>query len=247
MKEPTVNNSLQSMYDDYYHNNDKTLVKRELTALETVNHIQAVCDISKLEKIIDVGAGEGSLLECLSKLDYNYELYGVEISTSGVETIESKKISKLIEVSQFDGYKIPYPDKYFDLAVCIHVLEHVEHERLFLNELKRVAKRVIIEVPLEHTFALSRAIEVSGPHGHINFYTQGTFLNLIETCSIKVVNFRVLTFSQQFECFISGKSIGLIKHSIRNMLLALIPKLAPSLMVYFCIVVCEDCSNATSE
>ncbi len=247
MKDPAVNNSLQSMYDDYYNDNNGTLVKRELTALETVNHIQSIYDIAKLDKIIDIGAGEGSLLECLSKLNYNYQLYGVEISKSGVETIESKKISKLVEILQFDGYKIPYPDKYFDLAVCIHVLEHVEHERLFLNELKRIAKRVIIEVPLEHTFELSRAIKVSGPHGHINFYTQGTFLNLIETCSIKVVNFRVLTFSQQFECFISGKLVGLLKHSIRNMLLALIPKLAPSLMVYFCIVVCEDSSNATSE
>lgn len=243
MKETTVNDSLKSLYDDYYHKSNGTLIKRELTALDTVKHIQSVCDISQSQKILDVGAGEGSLLECLSKLDYNFQLYGVEISTSGIENINSKKISKIVEVLQFDGYTIPYPDKYFDLAVCIHVLEHVEHERLFINELKRVANRVIIEVPLEHTFRVSRAIQGGKLYGHINFYTVDTFLNIIETCSMRVVNFQVLTFSQQFECFMDGRFKGWFKHNIRATALRLLPKLAPSMMVYFCILICEDSGN----
>jgi ubiquinone/menaquinone biosynthesis C-methylase UbiE len=242
MKETTINSSLQSMYNEYYHNNEGTIRKRELTALDTLNHIQSVCDISDSQKILDVGAGEGSLLECLSKLDCNYQLYGVEISTSGIATINSKNIPNLVEVIQFDGYKIPYPDKYFDLAICIHVLEHVEHERLFLEELKRVATRVIIEVPLEHTFRIDRSIKTGKLHGHINFYTVDTFLNVIETCSMKVINFQILTFSQQFECFLYGNFRGLIKHTIRTMVLYLLPKLAPSIMIYFCVVVCEDSS-----
>jgi ubiquinone/menaquinone biosynthesis C-methylase UbiE len=243
MKETNVNSSLKSMYDDYYHNNERTILKRELTALDTLNHIQSVCDISHSQKILDVGAGEGSLLECLSKLDYNYQLYGVEISTSGIETTNSKEIPKLVEVLQFDGYKIPYPDKYFDLAICIHVLEHVEHERLFIEELKRVANRVIIEVPLEHTFRISRSIKAGKLHGHINFYTVDTFLNIIETCSMKVINFQVLTFSQQFECFLYGKFRGWLKHNIRSIALYLLPRLAPSIMIYFCVVMCEDSST----
>ena len=92
MKETTVNDSLKSLYNDYY---DKPLIKRELTALDTVKHIQSVCDISKSQKILDVGAGEGSLLNCLSKLNYDYQLYGVEISTSGVEAINYKKYLNL--------------------------------------------------------------------------------------------------------------------------------------------------------
>jgi Methyltransferase domain len=247
MKKSIVNDSLQSMYDDYYNLKDGTIAKRELTALDTVRHIESIYDISSSGKILDVGAGEGSLLDCLSKLDFDYQLYGVEISTSGVETIKSKKIPKLVEILKFDGYKIPYPDKYFDLAICIHVLEHVEHERLFLNELKRVANRVIIEIPLEHTFRINRAIKVSGPHGHINFYTPETFSNIIKTSSMKIIKLQVITFSQQFECFISGQFMGRLKHSIRNIALSLIPKLAPSLMVYFCVVVCGDIEEITSE
>jgi len=243
MDKTTVNDSLNSLYDNYYDNDSKTLIKRNLTALDTVEHIQSVCDISQSQRILDVGAGEGSLLDCLSKLNYDYQLYGVEISTSGIRAINFKKIPKLVEVLQFDGYTIPYPDKFFDIAICIHVLEHVEHERLFIKELKRVANRVIIEVPLEHTFKVGRAIEIGELYGHINFYTVDTLLNILKTCQIKIDNFRVLTFSRKFEIFISGRFKGLFKHIIRNMALNLFPKIAPAMMVYFLIVVCEDSST----
>jgi 2-polyprenyl-3-methyl-5-hydroxy-6-metoxy-1,4-benzoquinol methylase len=144
---------------------------------------------------------------------------------------------------QFDGYKIPYPDKHFDVAICIHVLEHVEHERLFINELKKVANAVVFEVPLEHTIKVKKAITISRPYGHINFYTIDTFINLLETSSIDIKRFKVLTFSQKFECFIDGNFKGLIKHTVRSAVLYLLPRIAPSLMVYFCIALCEEHSE----
>jgi SAM-dependent methyltransferase len=247
MKKSIVNDSLQSMYDDYYNLNDGTIGKRELTAIDMVKHIGSIYDISKSEKILDVGAGEGSLLNCLSKLDFNYQLFGVEISTSGVEAIKLKKIPKLVEILKFDGYKIPYPDKYFDLAICMHVLEHVEHERLFLKELKRVANHVILEVPLEHTMRIDHAIKVCSQYGHINFYTPATFSNILKTSSLEIIKFQVITFSQEFECFIFGKFMGRFRHSVRNIALSLLPKLAPSLMGYICVVVCSDLEKTTSE
>jgi ubiquinone/menaquinone biosynthesis C-methylase UbiE len=240
MKKTTVNSSLGSMYDNYYNDNDRTLLKRKLTALETIEHIQSIWDVSKSKKILDVGAGEGSLLECLSKLNCDHQLYGVEISTSGIEVINSKNISNLVEVLQFDGYKIPYPDKYFDLAICIHVLEHVEHERLFINELKRVATRIIIEVPLEHTFRVKRSIQIGKLYGHINFYTPDTFSNIVTTCSLKITELRILTFSHQYESLLSGRFIGLLKHIFRSTLLKFLPGASPNLIVYFCILLCED-------
>lgn len=114
---------------------------------------------------------------------------------------------------------------------------------MFIKELKRVANRVIIEVPLEHTFKVNRAIEIGKLYGHINFYTVDIFLNILKTCSIKIDDFRVLTFSQKFEIFMSGRFKGLVKHTIRTMALNLFPKIAPAVMVYFLIVVCEDSST----
>jgi hypothetical protein len=40
----------------------------------------------------------------------------------------------LAEARTYDGYRIPYGDKRFDLAVLSHVVEHLEHPRLLLYE-----------------------------------------------------------------------------------------------------------------
>jgi len=50
-----------------------------------------------------------------------------------------QKHEKLADFKKFDGYHIGYPDGFFDLAYCTHVLERVEHPRM-LRKLKRKAK-----------------------------------------------------------------------------------------------------------
>ncbi|MEH1816446.1 MAG: class I SAM-dependent methyltransferase [Nostoc sp.] len=161
MNEKVVSDPLQEMYDNYYGDNSLHS-KRYITALQTYEHILHCCKDIHFQKVLDVGAGEGSLLYQMSINKFAEELYGVEISESGCQTIRGKNISNIIDILKFDGYKIPYPDKYFDLIISIHVLEHVEYERQFLYELKRVAKNVLIEVPLEHTVRIDKAINVSG-------------------------------------------------------------------------------------
>jgi ubiquinone/menaquinone biosynthesis C-methylase UbiE len=240
MKEVMVSDSLNSMYEDYYENDPRTLLKRELTALEVFQHIQQVYDHKHVGKLLDVGAGEGSLLQRLGQSGFADALYGVEISQSGINAIRSKDIPDLVEVLQFDGYKIPYADQFFDVAIASHVLEHVEHERLFLAELKRVAKDVLIEIPLEHNFRVQRAIQGGRKYGHINFYTADTFVNLLDTSGLKCKNYQVVTLSSAFESFMYGKFKGTVKSLIRQSLLKVAPRLATSLMVYFCMANCSS-------
>lgn len=245
MKNAFVSDTFTSMYEDYYNRDLKTLKKRELTSLEVMEHIRQVYDPGHIERLLDVGAGEGSLLQCLGRSNFADELYGVEISQSGIDSIISKKILNLVEVKKFDGYSIPYPDKFFDLVVSSHVLEHVEHERLFLKELNRVAKNVIIEVPLEHTFRIKKSIKSSSLYGHINFYTPETLLNLLETSGLTLQKCEVISYSSKFEVFLYGPLKGLIKSAIRNLILKVSPKIATHLMVYFCVVHCS--SNASDN
>jgi ubiquinone/menaquinone biosynthesis C-methylase UbiE len=241
MSDPLVNTDIQQMYDGYYAQGDGLFRKREITAIQTFDHVKSVWDSSgkKPDKIIDVGAGEGSFLCQLSENDFADNLYGVEISSSGIETIQSKKIDGLRDIKKFDGYSIPYEDNFFDLAFSIHVLEHVEHERLFLNELKRVSKKVIIEVPLEHTFTLQKSIDMCRPSGHINFYTVGTFKNLLETCGFNCLKFQIFPISKELECFVSGTRKGTFMNYIRSTILSSSPRLATSMMTYMCTAYCE--------
>lgn len=232
-----LGNKFRNLYSNYYSSNNFT--KREITASQTMNHIKNINKEIRPKRVLDVGAGEGSLLEQMTKHDFADELYAVEISESGIKAIKGKNITNLIEVLSFDGYKIPYPDKYFDLATCIHVLEHVEHERQFLAELKRVSHSCIIEVPLEHTIKISKAIEIGNIYGHINFYTPETFKNLLSTSGIEVKSLKVFSNDKELECFLSGNLKGPVKWFFKKTALNLMPKLSTYGMTYLCIAHCS--------
>lgn len=169
---------LQSNYEDYYEEGDSEW--RWLGALDKADNIQALCKDLTINSVIEIGAGEESVLKRLSELDFAREFYALEISPTGVETIKSKNIPLLKECSLFDGYNIPYENKKFDLAVLSHVVEHVEYPRKLLYEAQRIARYVFVEVPLEDTVRLPRDF-LFDKVGHINFYSPKTFRRLIQT------------------------------------------------------------------
>src|SRR5947207_3698464 len=154
---------LVELYQGYY-TTDKDDTNRTLSAKDTVDHIRALTS-EPLGKLLDVGAGNGSTLDAIEKAGIASTLYAIEISPTGADRIRKRGLKTLHEVKEFDGYSIPYADKSFDTAICIHVVEHVEHERLFLRELARVARTIFIEVPLEGGFR-GRVVPT---FGHINF------------------------------------------------------------------------------
>jgi hypothetical protein len=61
------------------------------------------------------------------------------------------------------------------------VLEHVEHERIVLRELKRVARHCIIEVPLDYRAGVDKRIKHFLAYGHINVYTPTSLRYLLST------------------------------------------------------------------
>lgn len=229
---------LLEMYDNYYTNGG-VAQKRAIAARQSVRHIHAVSGNRKFASLIDIGAGEGAVLQELDSFGYASEMAAVEISTSGLEAIQRRNIASLHHIDAFDGYKIPHVDKSFDLGLAIHVLEHVEHERMFLLEAKRACKNLYIEVPLELTRNLDRSIRLSGPYGHINFYTPGSFKNLLKTCGLKVDKMMVFPHDLEYEQHLAGKQKGWIKYQIRHGLLKVAPKFAVRNMVYMAGALCS--------
>ncbi|WP_261335289.1 class I SAM-dependent methyltransferase [Rhizobium leguminosarum] len=134
------------MYEGYYADGSVS-EKRAIAARQSVGHIRKITEGQTFNSVVDIGAGEGAVLSELSNSAFAKQFAAVEISKSGLDAISNRRIKNLASVDQFDGYKIPHPGKAFDLALAIHVLEHVEHERMFLYEARRVSRKLYIEVP----------------------------------------------------------------------------------------------------
>jgi ubiquinone/menaquinone biosynthesis C-methylase UbiE len=152
-----------------------------LGARPKAQNIAEMCGRTKYKRVLEYGAGEGSLLNEVYSLGLFSELYAVEISSSGIDRINERNIVNLKEAKLFDGYQIPYPDDFFDLVYCSHVIEHVEHPRLILRELKRISKRQIFEVPLDYKVGIDRNMGHCMKTGHINVYTPSLFKFLLRS------------------------------------------------------------------
>jgi len=235
--------ALLNLYDDYYESGSVDR-KRKIAAIQSVSHINKMIDLSQCKSLLDIGAGNGSVIHQLSKEGFEGKISAVEISQSGVDEIKKLEIPKLTSVKKFDGYKIDAKDGEYDLGISVHVLEHVEHERLFLQEACRVCKQLFIEVPLEHTIKINRSIELSRPHGHINYYTKKTAQNLIETSGLDIEDIEIFTHDLAYEEFCAGKLKGRIKYAIRKSVLSIAPSVAERNFVYMLGVVCKKSDRA---
>lgn len=180
-----LSNDVKSAYDNFYIQNDSAW--RMLGAKDKAQHILEVCKTINPSRVLEVGAGDGSILHFLNEWGFGTELYALEIAETGVDVIKSRNIGRLKEVRSFDGYHIPYGDNSFDLIILSHVLEHVEHERILLRELKRVAKNVVIEVPLDYRFGVDKKIKHFLDYGHINMYTPSLIRFLLRSEGMEII------------------------------------------------------------
>jgi ubiquinone/menaquinone biosynthesis C-methylase UbiE len=186
MQQQMISGNVKTAYDEFYEKHDEAW--RMLGAKFKAQHIIDVCKGHTFNKVLEVGAGDGSILKLLSEQNFATEYHAVEISESGVAHIKSRIIAGLKSVQLFDGYHLPFEDNSFDLVVLSHVLEHVEHERLLLRELKRVAAYCVIEVPRDYRSDVDKKLKHFLAYGHINVYTPTSLRYLLKTEGFEVVS-----------------------------------------------------------
>jgi ubiquinone/menaquinone biosynthesis C-methylase UbiE len=177
--------TLQAAYDEQYSGGASEW--RAVGAKHKAANIAKVCHSHKFSKVLECGAGEGSVLQALAEAGVFPELHAVEISDSGIAAINQRRIPSLVEVKKFDGYTLPFADKAFDMVYCTHVLEHVEHPRILLRELRRVARFQVLEVPLDYSIGCDKNIDHFLAYGHINVFTPTTFRFLIRSEGYRIL------------------------------------------------------------
>src|SRR5258705_1760919 len=192
---------LKENYEEYYVDGDSRW--RWLCAVGKAEVTASPCGALPRRSVREIGAGDGCIVRRLSELSFSDAFHALEISASGVASIEGAAIPRLVECKLFDGYHIPYEDQRFDLAILSHVIEHVEHPRQLLYEASRVAKRVFVEVPLEDTLRMPNDF-VFDPVGHINFYSRKSIRRLAQSYELRVVREKVTTPAKGAYIYRSG-------------------------------------------
>lgn len=209
-------------YDGYYK--DGRSEWRRLGAVDKAANIVALCRDIPASSVLEIGAGDGAVLSRLSELGFGDELHAAEISQSGLSVIQSRAIPRLVECRIFDGYRLPWEDGRFDVAILSHVVEHVEHPRQVLHEAARVARYVFVEVPTED---ISRRPRDYAPDsvGHINFFSPRTIRWLVQSCGLWVLR-QVTTNPSKAVYTYQGGRKGQIQHDIKSALLRWAPVFA---------------------
>ena len=95
-------------------------------------------------RVLDVGCGEGALLELLAS-EKGCDGRGLEISTTGVSACLARGLA--VVQGDADSDLADYPSHAFDFAILSQTLQATVAPREVLNELLRIAERAIVSFP----------------------------------------------------------------------------------------------------
>ncbi|CAG0951098.1 demethylmenaquinone methyltransferase / 2-methoxy-6-polyprenyl-1,4-benzoquinol methylase [Methanosarcinales archaeon] len=129
--------------------------------------------------VLDVGCGEGSLLQSLNLGD-EYELYGMDISKRALE-IAKTRVKAAFEVSDISKQSL---GKKFDLVICSEVLEHIIDDMPAIENLHKMSKNIIITVPIGKMCAEDLQV------GHVRRYSREEILNKLKNVGFKIIKER---------------------------------------------------------
>lgn len=186
MSEEIISMDVKQAYDEFYVGHDEQW--RMLGAKYKAKNIVDVCFGKSFNKVLEVGAGDGSILHYLSEWNTFPEMHALEISQTGTEQILKRNLKNVKSAGVFDGYQIPFDDNEFDLVILAHVLEHVEFERMLLREIKRVSKHLVIEVPCDYRYGVDLRMKHFLDYGHINMYTPTSLRFLVQSEGFEILN-----------------------------------------------------------
>jgi methionine biosynthesis protein MetW len=110
-------------------------------------------------KVLDLGCGEGELLEWLAQ-NKGVDARGVEISGAKVQRAIARGVS--VYQGDIDQGLADYPDQAFDYVILSQTLQETHRPRKVLHEMLRVGRRVIVAFPNFGHWRVRLSMLVSG-------------------------------------------------------------------------------------
>lgn len=146
-------------YRDFYASLGNSISRRRATDLNeaSVDFILNMMPPEHNGAVLDVGAGNGYLLDRLAQARRWTRIAGVDV------------VARPDPARRFESHAgqlptLPFGDKEFDVVTCTHVIEHLLDVEASVKELLRVTKqRLLIVVPRQRYFYYTL-------DEHLNFY-----------------------------------------------------------------------------
>jgi methionine biosynthesis protein MetW len=100
--------------------------------------------VARGAKVLDVGCGDGELLQLLSE-SRGVDGRGIELSREGV----NEGVAKGLAVIQGDADTdlADYPDDAFDYVILSQTLQATRHPRVVLEHMLRIGRRAVVSFP----------------------------------------------------------------------------------------------------
>jgi 2-polyprenyl-3-methyl-5-hydroxy-6-metoxy-1,4-benzoquinol methylase len=152
--------------------------------------------VPRCKRLLDVGCGTGATSALLKHHGVCDEAHGIEFFTDAAKVAESR----LDSVLQGDiiSLELPYADAYFDVILCLDVLEHTADPWSVLKKLRRVLHPDGVLVASIPNIAFAPVLlkilfdrfeyEESGvlDRTHLRFFTLHTIRNMFESCGYEI-------------------------------------------------------------
>jgi SAM-dependent methyltransferase len=136
--------------------------------------------LSPRSSVLDVGCGAGAYGPALIAAGHQWT--GVEMNPDCLQLLEQRGLP--FRKTAPGTERFPCVDEEFDEAICIEVLEHVEHLEPFLEEISRIVReRAIFSVPNIEVIPYFKDWEAVPWHmleaDHKNFFTRTSLRELL--------------------------------------------------------------------
>jgi SAM-dependent methyltransferase len=143
--------------------------------------LQLILDyLSPRSSVVDVGCGAGAYGPALIAAGHQWT--GLEVNPHCLELLEQRGLP--FRKTEAGPQRFPCGEREFDAAICVEVLEHIEHPEPFLEEISRIVRqRALFTVPNIEVLPYLKDWEAVPWHmlegDHKNFFTRTSLRELL--------------------------------------------------------------------
>ena len=187
------------MYKDYGYQNNHATHAHQYIVEPLINWL----DRGKNKYILDLGCGNGALVDFLIKNQFN--AYGTDASLSGIDIATALHPGKFaVQDLSSDNLPAEFNKIKFDTIISTEVIEHLYDPKSFILFCKQILQKnkggeIILSTPF-HGYLKNLAIAIMGKWdshanplwegGHIKLWSKTTLSQLLEEQGFTVTGFK---------------------------------------------------------